>query len=135
VWAGACSRRPLTGVPASQAPHRTAPNHTPTHTHTPRSHLPSEPSTQPARGTLSFFIVVRLFCLTLSLNCSSSTSDDTHQNKKKGFTLCVFVLPFLSKNVRPLPVAFVMLELGMFLTARTVVPYVLGENRWTFVYA
>merc|ERR1712113_1002903 len=38
-----------------------------------------------------------------------------------GFTLCVYVLPFFSKKIRPLPVAFVLMVCGLYIITNQII--------------
>jgi len=52
-----------------------------------------------------------------------------------GCVLCLYVLPFFSKKIRPFPVAFAFLLVSLFLTDQILNPY-LADNtlKWTLIY-
>jgi hypothetical protein len=52
-----------------------------------------------------------------------------------GCLLCLYVLPFFSKKIRPFPVAFALLLLSLFITNHIVNPY-LADNavKWTLMH-
>jgi len=52
-----------------------------------------------------------------------------------GCTLCVYVLPFFSKKIRPLPVSFLLLLLSLFLTDQILNPYLINSSiKWTLMH-
>jgi len=52
-----------------------------------------------------------------------------------GCALCVYVLPFFSKKIRPLPVSFLLLLLSLFLTDQILNPYLIDSSiKWTLMH-
>lgn len=52
-----------------------------------------------------------------------------------GIVLCVYVLPFFSKKVRPLPIAVILMLIGLLLNDQIIGPYVTDDKlRWTLRY-
>jgi len=52
-----------------------------------------------------------------------------------GCVICVYVLPFFSKKVRPLPISFALLLLSLFLTDQILNPYLTNSStKWTLKY-
>jgi len=52
-----------------------------------------------------------------------------------GCTLCIYVLPFFSKNVRPLPIAFIFMLLSLFTVDQILNPYLTDETmKWSLMH-
>lgn len=52
-----------------------------------------------------------------------------------GCTLCLYVLPFFSKKIRPFPVAFTFLLVSLFMTDQILNPYLVDSTlKWTMIY-